>query len=44
MRLLRRLIGVLVFLALFWLAVAVVRLRSGESWASILENPFGVFP
>lgn len=44
MRLLRGLFKLLVFLALFWLGVAAVRVYDGETWASVLQNPLGVFP
>ena len=44
MRWLRGLVKLLVFLALFWLGAALVRVQSGEIWGSVLANPLGVFP
>ena len=44
MRWFRGLVKLLVFLALFWLGVAWVRVDAGETWASVLTNPLGVFP
>ena len=44
MRWLLGLVKLLVFLVLFWLGVALVRVHAGETWASVLANPLDVFP
>ncbi len=44
MRRIVRLLELLVFLALVWLAIAALRLVSGEPWSAIAHRPFGFIP
>lgn len=39
-----RLLELLFFLALVWAAVTALRLVSGETWPSIMHQPFGFLP
>jgi hypothetical protein len=41
---LTRLLELLAFLALVWLAISALRLASGESWAAVVHDPLGFLP
>ena len=44
MRTVIRLVELLVFVCLVWLAVSVLRYLSGEPWASIFHRPLWFLP
>ncbi len=44
MRSIVRLLELLVFLGLVWLALTALRLVSGEPWSAIAHRPFGFLP
>jgi hypothetical protein len=39
-----RLFELLAFVTLVWLAIAALRLMSGEPWPAIMHRPFGFLP
>jgi hypothetical protein len=43
-RALVRLLELLGFVALVWLAITALRLISGEPWPAIMHRPFGFLP
>jgi hypothetical protein len=39
-----RVVELLAFLALVWLAISALRLTSGEPWSAIVHRPLGFLP